>query len=84
MEVPEVRGGPGGRRAGAQDKGLTDRMMQALEFYRAELRKTPEAIDYLKGRGLSGEIAARYGLGYAPDALAVPPGCLPGLRVGRP
>ncbi|MCM2329256.1 MAG: CHC2 zinc finger domain-containing protein, partial [Lysobacter sp.] len=68
MEVPEVRGGPGGRPAGAQDKGLTDRMMQALEFYRAQLRKTPEAIDYLKGRGLSGEIAARYGLGYAPDA----------------
>src|SRR4029079_3466699 len=24
-------------------------------------------IDYLKGRGLSGEIAARYGLGYAPE-----------------
>ena len=28
---------------------------------------SPRAIDYLKGRGLSGEIAARFGLGYAPD-----------------
>src|SRR5205814_10319223 len=36
-------------------------------FYRAELKKSKVAIDYLKGRGLSGEIAARYGLGYAPD-----------------
>ena len=43
-------------------------MMEALNYYRAELKKTPEAIEYLKRRGLSGEIAARYGLGFAPDA----------------
>jgi DNA primase len=67
MEVPEVRGGAPVRPA-AQDKGLGERMMQALSHYRAELRKSAEAIDYLKRRGLSGEIAARYGLGYAPDA----------------
>ena len=36
-------------------------------YYRAELKKSQRAIDYLKGRGLSGEIAARFGLGYAPD-----------------
>ncbi len=42
-------------------------MMDALSYYRAELKKSKPAIDYLKGRGLSGEIAARYGLGYAPD-----------------
>jgi DNA primase len=42
-------------------------MLEALNFYRAELKKSPAAIDYLKGRGLSGEIAARYGLGYAPE-----------------
>ncbi len=68
MEVPEVRGGAQGRPSPAQDKSLVDRMMQALDYYRAQLRKSPEAIDYLKRRGLSGEIAARYGLGYAPDA----------------
>src|SRR5258705_10252015 len=43
------------------------RMMDALAYDRAELKKSKPAIDYLKGRGLSGEIAARYGLGYAPD-----------------
>ncbi len=68
MEVPEVRGNLPGRPPAAQAKGLAERMMEALNYYRAELKKSPQAIDYLKHRGLSGEIAARYGLGYAPDA----------------
>ena len=38
-----------------------------MEFYRAQLKESPRAIDYLKGRGLTGEIAARFGIGYAPD-----------------
>jgi DNA primase len=68
MEVPDVRGTGPGRPAAAQAKSLTGRMMEALSYYRAELKKSPEAIEYLKRRGLSGEIAAHYGLGYAPDA----------------
>jgi DNA primase len=42
---------------------------QAAEIYREQLRVHPEAgraVDYLKGRGLTGEVAARYGLGFAP------------------
>ena len=58
-------------------------MMEALNYYRAELRKTPEAIDYLKRRGLSGEIAARYGLGYAPDAWQSLKARVRRLRGGR-
>lgn len=46
---------------------LTERMALAARFYREQLKASPKAIDYLKGRGLTGEIAARYGLGYAPD-----------------
>jgi len=42
-------------------------MEKAMDFYRAELKKSPRAIEYLKGRGLTGEIAARYRIGYAPD-----------------
>ena len=41
---------------------------QAGEFFRQQLRHTPAAIEYLKRRGLTGEIAARFGIGYAPDA----------------
>jgi DNA primase len=46
-----------------------DLMSQCDRFYRQQLRQHPQAkvvVDYLKGRGLSGEIAARYALGYAP------------------
>ena len=42
-------------------------MERAMEFYRAELKKSPKAIDYLKRRGLTGEMAARFRIGYAPD-----------------
>jgi DNA primase len=38
-----------------------------MHFYREQLKAAPKAVDYLKGRGLTGEIAARFGLGYAPD-----------------
>src|SRR4051794_10431365 len=66
MEVPETRA-PIDRAKATQAQTLALRMMEALSYYRAELKKSREAIDYLKGRGVSGEIAARYGLGYAPD-----------------
>ena len=46
---------------------LWDALEQAAQFYRQQLKHTPRAIDYLKRRGLTGAIAARYGLGYAPD-----------------
>ena len=65
MPVPETRGPA--KPGAAEAPALAARMMEALSFYRAELKKSKVAIDYLKGRGLSGEIAARYGLGYAPD-----------------
>jgi DNA primase len=34
---------------------------------KAGLLRNQQAVDYLKRRGLSGEIAARFGLGFAPD-----------------
>ncbi|MEO1766855.1 DNA primase [Thiobacter aerophilum] len=42
-------------------------LAQALHYYRQQLKASSRAIDYLKRRGLSGEIAARFGIGYAPD-----------------
>ena len=51
----------------ARQAPLTERMASAARFYKEQLKASPKAIDYLKGRGLTGEIAARYGLGYAPD-----------------
>jgi DNA primase len=50
-----------------QAASLVDVMHQAEEYYRQQLKASPDAIAYLKRRGLTGEIAARFGLGYAPD-----------------
>ncbi len=46
---------------------LSEVMTKASDFYRRELRSATRAIDYLKGRGLSGEVAGKFWLGYAPD-----------------
>lgn len=47
--------------------GLYEVMARAEQYYRETLRASPPAVDYLKGRGLTGQTAARFGLGYAPD-----------------
>ena len=68
MQVPEPQ--PRTPEEAARKERETDLygvMDKALEFYRAELKKAPRAIEYLKGRGLTGEIAARFRIGYAPD-----------------
>jgi len=46
---------------------LYEVMQTATRYYREQLKLDQRAIDYLKQRGLSGEIAAKFGIGYAPD-----------------
>jgi len=48
-------------------RDLTEVMARAGDFYREALKKSDKAINYLKERGLSGETAARFGIGYAPE-----------------
>jgi len=50
-----------------QAMALSEVMSSAADWYRTQLKNASRAIDYLKGRGLTGEIAKRYSLGYAPD-----------------
>ncbi len=47
---------------------LYEVMQAAMRYYREQLKQSPRAIAYLKRRGLSGGIAAKFGIGYAPDA----------------
>ncbi len=47
--------------------GMQEVLQQALNYYRMALKQSPRAIEYLKGRGLSGQVAARFQMGYAPD-----------------
>jgi DNA primase len=70
MDVPREGGGQAGP-AASDTPELLDILNEADLFYRKQLRTHPdaqEAVDYLKGRGLTGEIAADFGIGYAPDA----------------
>ncbi len=68
MQLPETR--PRTREEAARMEREVDLyalLEQAMNFYRGELKNSRRAIDYLKGRGLTGEIAARFRVGYAPD-----------------
>ncbi len=62
VEVPREGGG----RIEKPDTGLYELLAEAAKLYRRALREHQEAIDYLKQRGLDGETAHRFGIGYAP------------------
>ena len=51
-----------------QALALSEVMSPAADWYKQQLKVTPRAIEYLKNRGLSGEVAKRFNLGYAPEA----------------
>ena len=65
MQVPEEEA----RRPhdGPKLTTLAEIMARAAKYYYEQLKRSEKAIDYLKRRGLSGEIAQRFGIGYAPD-----------------
>jgi len=70
LEVPNERPNAGdAQREFAQKVApdLYEVMQTATRYYREQLKQSQRAIDYLKQRGLSGEIAAKFGIGYAPD-----------------
>lgn len=71
MQVPQDERSPEQRERAKAEKekqhSLTDVLARAADFYKAQLRKSPRAVSYLKGRGLTGQIAARFGLGYSPE-----------------
>ncbi|MDE2605957.1 MAG: DNA primase [Burkholderiales bacterium] len=71
MQVPEDDRSPADRAREAEQRQkqatLTDVLEKAGAAYRKHLKASPRAIAYLKGRGVSGEIARQFGLGYAPE-----------------
>ena len=71
MQVPEDEASPQDRARAQEQKEkqhtLTSVLEKAGEAYRRQLKDAPGAVAYLKGRGLSGDIAKQFGLGYAPE-----------------
>jgi DNA primase len=65
MQVPQVEKAEN-QIAPKQIAGLQEVLQLATQYYKAELKKSSRAIEYLKARGVSGMIAAKYHIGYAP------------------
>src|SRR5690606_27500558 len=72
MQVPDDNIRPEERerqkQAKAKQLSLTDVLGKAAQHWKQQLKRSPRAIEYLKRRGLTGEIAARFGLGYSADS----------------
>ncbi|MBO7174034.1 MAG: DNA primase [Burkholderiaceae bacterium] len=64
MEVPEDKET---KRRAAEARSLTDFMAQAAQFYQSTLFHNREAIEYLKGRGITQATAEKFQLGLSPD-----------------
>ncbi|MEY4978273.1 MAG: primase [Pseudomonadota bacterium] len=71
LRLPEEEASPQDRERAAQQRQkqvtLHDVLHKAAQHYALQLKNTPRAVAYLKGRGLTGRIAKTFGLGYAPE-----------------
>ena len=66
MKVPDFTPNPAEAAQQVQSVELTELLQRAAQFYKSELKRSERAIAYLKGRGLTGDVAARFQLGFAP------------------
>jgi DNA primase len=71
LKLPEVQLEPAEQAradaAQAHRRTLFEILERAADHYRQRLKQSPRAIEYLRKRGLSGEVARDFGLGYAPE-----------------
>ena len=69
LEVPREARNPASQERDQRKQQIYQLLEEADAFYQAQLRQHPQklsAINYLKGRGLSGQIAQEFGIGFAP------------------
>ena len=71
LQVPEDEASPQDRAQAAQQRQkqatLSDILEKAGDAYRKQLKESARAVAYFQGRGVSGEIAKEFGLGYSPE-----------------
>ena len=65
VEVPYEEG-QAPRQPHKDSETIYTTLQQCTDFYLAQLKQHPEAVDYLEQRGISGEIARDFAIGYAP------------------
>ncbi len=64
LDVPREEGAAPAR----SNDDLYELMSEAASFYQGALKDNAAAVAYLKGRGLTGQIAAEFCIGFAPDS----------------
>jgi len=81
LTVPERQDSPEDRARADAEKSqratLSEVLAKAGEHYRSALKASPRAVAYLKKRGLTGAVAARFGMGYAPEGWRTLAGVFP-------
>ena len=81
LSVPEDTRSPQEKARDAQQSQrratLSQVLARASQAYRQRLKDAPRAIGYLKKRGLTGQIASRFALGYAPEGWRTLAGVFP-------
>jgi DNA primase len=65
IEVPYEQGTAPAKPAQGLES-MYQSMEQSSQYYETQLKQTPEAIEYLKNRGISGQTAKTFAIGYAP------------------
>lgn len=66
VQVPREKGSGPNEAQRQKSKDIYDLLSEANHYYQLQLKNSPQAIDYLKGRELSGEISKQYNIGYSP------------------
>ncbi len=81
MAVPENTATPEDQARAEAERNqratLSEVLAKAGDHYRSALKASPRAVAYLKQRGLTGQVAARFGLGYAPEGWRTLAGVFP-------
>jgi len=67
LTVPQQLGDTAKASDQQQSIALIQVMEKIMTWYQEQLKKNQRPVQYLKNRGLSGEVAKRFSLGYAPD-----------------
>jgi DNA primase len=65
LDVPYEQGSAPAKPAAGLE-AMYQAMEQSSHYFEAQLKQTPQAIEYLKNRGISGQTARNFAIGYAP------------------
>lgn len=72
LDIPREEGDGEQRKSGDRVRAIYGALERASKYYQLQLRNHPSAsaaVDYLRSRGVAGELAQRYQVGFAPGGI---------------